>query len=87
MRVSVIVPVRNESACLRGTLLGLGCQDFPVDDYEILVIDGESDDGTADDRPRLPDVNPQPAPVREPKAAGQRRAERRRRAMPAASSS
>jgi succinoglycan biosynthesis protein ExoA len=47
MRVSVIVPVRNESACLRGTLLGLGRQEFPVEDYEILVIDGESDDDSA----------------------------------------
>jgi succinoglycan biosynthesis protein ExoA len=48
MRVSVIVPVRNEAAHIRRTLLGLARQDFPAADYEILVIDGRSDDGTAD---------------------------------------
>lgn len=48
MRVSVIVPVRNEAAHLRQTLLGLAGQDFPAADYEILVIDGRSDDGTPD---------------------------------------
>jgi succinoglycan biosynthesis protein ExoA len=46
MRVSVIVPVRNEAAQIRRTLLGLAAQDFPTDDFEILVIDGLSDDGT-----------------------------------------
>ncbi len=46
MRVSVIVPVRNEGASLRTTLLGLARQDFPVTDYEILVVDGRSEDGT-----------------------------------------
>jgi succinoglycan biosynthesis protein ExoA len=47
MRVSVIVPVRNESASIRDTLGGLARQDFPANDYEILVIDGRSDDETA----------------------------------------
>src|SRR5262245_54532374 len=47
MRVSVIVPVRNESACLRDTLLGLSRQDFAVDEHEFLVVDGASDDDTA----------------------------------------
>jgi succinoglycan biosynthesis protein ExoA len=46
MRVSVIVPVRNEAAQIRATILGLARQDFPTADYEILVIDGRSDDGT-----------------------------------------
>ena len=48
MRVSVVVPVRNEAAHLRRTLLGLARQDFPAADYEILVVDGRSDDGTSD---------------------------------------
>lgn len=48
MRVSVIVPVRNEAAHLRRTLLGLARQDFPAADYEVLVVDGRSDDGTPD---------------------------------------
>jgi succinoglycan biosynthesis protein ExoA len=46
MRVSVIVPVRNEAAQIRRTLLGLAGQDFPETDFEILVVDGLSDDGT-----------------------------------------
>src|SRR6476659_7208060 len=53
MRVSVIVPVRNEAAHLRQTLLGLADQDFPATDFEILVVDGRSDDGTRDAVRRL----------------------------------
>ena len=45
-RVSVIVPVRNEAAHVRAALLDLAGQDFPTADYEILVIDGSSEDGT-----------------------------------------
>jgi succinoglycan biosynthesis protein ExoA len=45
-RVSVIVPVRNEAAHVRRTLLGLVAQSYA--DFELLVIDGRSDDGTAD---------------------------------------
>jgi succinoglycan biosynthesis protein ExoA len=48
MRVSAIVPVRNEAAHIRAILHGLADQQFAVDDYEVLVIDGMSDDGTAD---------------------------------------
>lgn len=47
MRVSVIVPVRNESANIRDTLRSLARQDYLVDEFEILVVDGRSDDGTA----------------------------------------
>ncbi len=47
LKVSVIVPVRNESAHIRRTLAGLANQAFPIADYEVLVIDGGSDDGTA----------------------------------------
>jgi succinoglycan biosynthesis protein ExoA len=47
-RVSVVVPVRNESAHIRRTLAGLADQSVPPDQYEILVVDGQSDDGTAD---------------------------------------
>jgi succinoglycan biosynthesis protein ExoA len=48
MRVSVIVPVRNEAKHIARTLRGLANQAFPVADYEILVVDGESEDGTRD---------------------------------------
>lgn len=44
--VSVIVPVRNESAHLRRTLDGLAEQRFPAEEFEIIVVDGESDDDT-----------------------------------------
>ena len=45
-RVSVIVPVRNEAAHVRRTLIGLAAQSYA--DFEILVIDGRSEDGTDD---------------------------------------
>jgi succinoglycan biosynthesis protein ExoA len=45
-RVSVIVPVRNEADHIRRTLLDLISQDFSSADYEILVVDGSSEDGT-----------------------------------------
>ena len=47
MRVSVIVPVRNEAEHIRGTIVGLSRQDLPTSEFEILVVDGHSDDGTA----------------------------------------
>ena len=46
MQVSIIVPVRNEARHLPQVLERLTSLDFPNDDYEILVIDGGSDDGT-----------------------------------------
>lgn len=44
--VSVVVPVRNEENNIQGTLEMLLDQDYPRDAYEILVVDGESDDRT-----------------------------------------
>jgi succinoglycan biosynthesis protein ExoA len=44
--VSVIVPVRNEQAFIAGTLGQLLRQDYPRDQFEILVADGRSDDDT-----------------------------------------
>jgi GT2 family glycosyltransferase len=46
--ISVIMPVRNEAAFLRGTLYQLLEQDYDSDRFEILVADGRSTDGTAD---------------------------------------
>jgi succinoglycan biosynthesis protein ExoA len=46
MRVSVIIPVRNEAASIRQTLQGLLRQEFPTSEYELLVVDGRSDDST-----------------------------------------
>lgn len=44
--VSVIVPVRNEAACIERTLAQLVAQRYDPDRFEILVIDGQSTDGT-----------------------------------------
>jgi len=44
--ISVIVPVRNESAFIRNTLNQLLAQKYDRDRYEILVADGGSTDGT-----------------------------------------
>jgi succinoglycan biosynthesis protein ExoA len=44
--VSVVVPVRNEAAFLRRTLSQLVAQRFDPQRFEILVVDGESTDGT-----------------------------------------
>ncbi len=48
MRISLIVPVRNEAAHIRHTLNGLVEQAFPTGEYEIIVVDGMSEDGTPD---------------------------------------
>ncbi len=44
--LSVVVPVRNESAHIRSILAQLCDQSLPARRYEILVIDGYSDDDT-----------------------------------------
>jgi len=44
--VSVIVPVRNEERFLEATLRALLRQHYPADAFEVLVVDGQSHDGT-----------------------------------------
>lgn len=44
--VSVIVPVRNEARMIEHTLRSLLTQDFPGDDFEVIVADGVSTDET-----------------------------------------
>ncbi len=44
--VSVIVPVRNEARFIERTLAQLVGQDYDRDRFEVLVVDGESSDGT-----------------------------------------
>jgi succinoglycan biosynthesis protein ExoA len=46
--ISVVIPVRNEEAHLEALLNDLTSQDYPRDHYEILVVDGQSTDGTAE---------------------------------------
>lgn len=45
--VSVIVPVRNEEGFIGACLQALAQQDYPREGYEVIVLDGESSDGTA----------------------------------------
>ena len=44
--VSVVIPVRNEAAFLGSTLDQLLEQDYPADHWEVIVVDGDSDDTT-----------------------------------------
>ncbi|MBX3397740.1 MAG: glycosyltransferase family 2 protein [Gemmataceae bacterium] len=44
--VSVIVPVRNESRSIRATLQSLLTQEFPTEEFEVIVADGCSTDDT-----------------------------------------
>jgi glycosyltransferase involved in cell wall biosynthesis len=44
--VSVIVPVRNERRYIERCLRSLAAQDYPADRFEVIVVDGGSDDGS-----------------------------------------
>src|ERR1700754_4352984 len=44
--VTVIVPVRNEARSIEPTLRSLLTQDFPRDEFEVIVADGASTDET-----------------------------------------
>jgi glycosyltransferase involved in cell wall biosynthesis len=47
MRVSIIIPALNEEKSIRLTLQAALAQDFPEDEYEIIVVDNGSTDDTA----------------------------------------
>ncbi len=46
--VSIVLPVRNEADHIEACLERLVAQDYPRDHFEILVVDGRSDDGTTE---------------------------------------
>lgn len=48
LSISVIVPVRNEASHIGAVLDALLGQDYPSDKYEVLVMDGRSEDETKD---------------------------------------
>jgi succinoglycan biosynthesis protein ExoA len=44
--ISIIMPIRNEQAYIGKALEGIRHQDYPADRFEVLVVDGMSDDLT-----------------------------------------
>jgi succinoglycan biosynthesis protein ExoA len=44
--VTVIVPVRDEARCIEATLRALFSQNYPPHRFEVIVVDGRSEDGT-----------------------------------------
>lgn len=44
--ITIVMPVRNEARFIRETLSALLNQDYPEERFEIIVVDGMSDDGT-----------------------------------------
>jgi succinoglycan biosynthesis protein ExoA len=44
--VSIVIPIRNEEAAIRDCLDAVLAQDYPGDRFEVIVVDGESDDGS-----------------------------------------
>lgn len=45
--VSVVIPMRNEAASIGALLETVLAQEYPADRLEVLVVDGDSDDGSA----------------------------------------
>ena len=43
---SIILPIRNEARTIRRCLEAILAQDYPAERYEVIVVDGMSDDGT-----------------------------------------
>ena len=58
-KISVVLPVRNEAKCIASSLQMLLSQDFPSDQFELLVVDGESTDTTRETVQHLADEHPQ----------------------------
>jgi glycosyltransferase involved in cell wall biosynthesis len=46
--VSVVIPMRNEAAHIQRCLDSVLAQDYPPARFELIVVDGESDDGSTD---------------------------------------
>jgi len=47
-KISVIVPFYNAKTYLRSCITALLAQDYPVDDYEVILVDNNSTDGSAE---------------------------------------
>lgn len=55
--VTCIIPAKNESESIAGALQSILDQDYPLDQIEVVVVDGCSDDDTADIAKRTLDGN------------------------------
>src|SRR5689334_649426 len=51
--VTLILPIRNEAESITRTLTSVLAQDYPLERMEILVVDGQSSDGTPEIVTRL----------------------------------
>ncbi len=47
-KVSVVIPVRNEEVYIKKCIESIFSQDYPKDSFEIIFVDGNSEDNTAD---------------------------------------
>ena len=57
--ITIVMPVRNEERFIASTVSQLLSQDYPMNQYEIIVADGESMDGTRDIVQEIAKTNPQ----------------------------
>jgi len=57
--VSILIPIRNEAACIEECLEAVLAQDYPHDRFEILVADGMSNDGTREKLFQIQKLHPQ----------------------------
>lgn len=57
--ITIVMPVRNEERFIASTISQLLSQDYPMNQYEIIVADGESMDGTRDIVREIAKTNPQ----------------------------
>src|SRR5690606_40599076 len=44
--ISVLIPARNESLRISGLLMSLAAQRYPIQSYEVILIDDHSEDDT-----------------------------------------
>jgi len=66
-KVTVIVPSRNEAAFIEPCLRSILANDYPRDRTEVLVVDGQSTDGTADVVRRLAQEDPRVRLIENPR--------------------
>jgi glycosyltransferase involved in cell wall biosynthesis len=48
VKVSIIIPTKNNVNMLERCLKSIQCLDFPKDEYEVIIVDGYSTDGTVE---------------------------------------